>query len=181
MALQQRLNPVRSDGIRQQLHQRLGVAVADGQVLRRLKLLALPDGAAQNAVDQPRRTAVGVALGLLHCLIDGGGRRNLVQEQKLIQAQPQNVQHHRLQLLDGTGQQVLDVVIQHHPVLQHAVAQSAGQGRIPGVQPVPGNIFLQDPVGPGALLPAGNQRRQGCGSGVHRESPQLISMGWPRK
>jgi diadenylate cyclase len=67
--------------------------------------------------------------------------------------------------------------VQHISVLQHAIAQPGSQSRVTAVQPIPGNIIFQHTVGPGCLLPAGDQRIQRSPSCVH----QNPSRGWPRK
>ena len=134
-------------------------------------------GIAQNAVDQ--RGHFGV-LTIFFCQGDGfvhrGAFRDLIHLIDLVQSQMQNVPGCGMQILQLSGEQLLKVKVQLAPVLLHAVAQSCCQRRVPAVQPVPLDIVLQHAVGPGAVLPAGDQRIQRRLSGAHQ-----LSRGWPRK
>ena len=89
----------------------------------------------------------------------------------------EDIPHHRVQILHPSGEQLRQEKVQQPPVLQHAVAQPGGQGRVPAIQMVPLDIVLQHAVGPGRPLPAGDQRVQRGFSGSHT----YPSNGWPRK
>ena len=163
----------------QQLGQGLGMTVAQSRVGRRRQLVSLAQGAAEHAVNQPRSLPVGVFLALVHRLVDCGRGRNLVQKPELIESQPENIQHHRLEPRRAALDQAVQPMVQQQPVLHHAVNQPRGQGSVPAVQAVPGDIFLEGPVGPSALPAAGNQRGQRGGSGVHTASLEKLSrFGW---
>ena len=89
---------------------------------------------------------VGVLFAEVDRLIDRRRGRNFVQQQNLIGSQAQDIQHHRLQVLEPTGQNLLEIVVQQHPVLQDAIAQAAGQRRIAPVQFIAGQVFFQNAV-----------------------------------
>lgn len=134
------------------------MAVPGGQILGFGQLSPAANRSPQDAVHQARSPGIGILFALLHRLMDGGGVGDFIHIENLIQAQAQNVQHHRLQIPEPAPDQLAQVKIQKHPVLEHAVAQPGCQSRVPPVQPVSLGVFLQHPVGPGALLPAGNER-----------------------
>ena len=79
----------------------------------------------------------------------------------------QNIVNNRMQILQFSRQQLLQIMIQLQPVLHHAVAKPGGQRRIPPIQPIPGNIIFQHAVGPARLLAAGDQHIQRRFSGTH--------------
>ena len=139
------------------------------QIRRSRQGIPAPDRIAQNAVDQCCGVLLlfAVALRQIHGLIDRGGIGDLVQKQELIQPQMEDVPEHGPQVLEPSGQQLLEVVVQQCPVLQHAVGQPCGQGRVPAVQPVPGELLFQQSVGPAALGPAVFQHIQCTFSGGH--------------
>ena len=176
MAGQKPRQQIVAHAVPQQLHQLRRMTEAGGEI-RGLRQAFCPGNGAQHAVDEAGRPGVGVFLALLHRLVDAGGGGDLVGHGELVDAQAQDIQHHGLQIPELPFEESADVEIQQHPVLQHPVAQAAGQGGVPAVQAVAGDVFLQDAVGPGVPPAAGDQRRQGGGAGAHGVS----GRGWPRK
>ena len=102
------------------------------------------DGVSQDAVDQGGGIflLLAVPLSQVHGFIDGGGIGDLVQEQNLVQAQMEDVPEDGPQVLEPSGQELLEVVVQERPILQDAAGQPGGQGRIPAVQTVPGQLLF---------------------------------------
>ena len=94
----------------------------------------------------------------------------------LAKTQMENIMSHRMQILDLSGEQLLQIKVQLVPVLKDTVAKSCCQSRIPAIQPITDHIFFQNSVGPGTILAAGNQRIQRCFPGAH-----YAFRGWPRK
>ena len=154
---------------------RVAVAVSVGD-----RLFQLPLGIrrpTEHSVDQSRRFGVfAVPLGQGNRLVHRGRIGNSVQLINLVQSQMKNVPHRRVQILQPSGEQLSKIIVQLAPVLNHAIAQPGGQRRIPAVQPIPMNIGFQHPIGPGAFLPAGNQRIQRRLPGAHQPF-----RGCPRK
>ena len=151
---------------------RMAVPVLQGGGLLQCSLCA--DGIAKHCVDQPRRTALPPAIffcqqnGLVHRRVVG----DLIQLIDLIKTHVQNVTDKGMQILQLSGQQLLQEKVQHTSVLQNTVAQAGSQGRIPAVQPVTPDIIFQNTVGPGCLLPAGDQGIQSGLSCVHNHPSQ---------
>ena len=148
----------------QRINELLGMTVPDSQGIRHFQRSLGPYGIAENPVDQSRHFRLEPAIFLCqqHRLIDGGAVWNFIQFVDLVQPQVQDIPDHGVQVLHLAGEQLCQEKVQQCPVLLHAVAEPGGQGCIPAVQLVPGDIILQNAVGPGALLPAGNENIQ-CG------------------
>ena len=143
-----------------QRDQRRRMAVLCGEVGRLRQCILCAGQAPQHAVHQTRCTRIGIFFCLRHGLVDRRRVRHFIQKHDLIRAEPQNVQHHRLQILQLPAHEPAQIKIQKPPVLLHAVAQPRGQRGIPPVKPVAPRIFLQGPVRKRALPPAGDQNRQ---------------------
>ena len=142
-----------------------------------LQELALgPDGAAKNAVDQPRLTLGGIFLRQNHRLVDGGAVRHPVQVVDLVEPQMQDIPGGRVEGFQFPLQQLLQIEVQPAPVLQDPVAQPGSQGRFPSVQPVPPDGVLQHGIGPASLTAAGNEGAEG-----RFPCPHQSFRGWPRK
>ena len=94
VALQKPPGRFLTEFLRQKVHQRLGMAVSGGKILRLRQSGA--EHIPQDAVGQPSGCRICKALGLIHRLIDGGGGRNLIQKVQLIDRQTQNLPHHGL-------------------------------------------------------------------------------------
>ena len=145
---------------------RMAVAVGIGN--RLYQLSPGPRRAAQDAVDQGGRLWVfAIFLRQGHGFVYRGAVGNFVQFIDLIQPQVKNVPHHRVQVLQPSRQELLQIKVQLVPVLQDAVAQPGGQGCVPAVQAVPADILLQHAVGPGPAFAAGHQRVQRRFPGPH--------------
>ena len=189
VALEKLLRLLPPDLIQKPLHQPLRMAVAHGEIPRRRVLRKSghiqPVGHkfSQHRVDQTGRLGAAVALDHLHRLIHRSPVGDLVHKQDLIGPDPQNIQNDRLQMVGPLGTVTPDIVIQQHPVLDHAIGEPGGQSGVPAVQPVFGNGTLQAAVGPGVgagYLHQNLQRRiPGCGILflVHR----VTSTGWPAR
>ena len=161
----------------QERNQSIGMAVFIRIGSRFLQLSLCADGISQHTVDQGGSLGIAVIfLGKYHRLVDSGGFRDLVQLVDLVQSQMEDIPHHRVQIPEFPGQQLLQVKVQLAPVLRNSVAQPGSQSCIPGIQAVPLDVLLQHTVGPGPLLAAGDQRIQRRFPGAHQ-----VSRGWPRK
>ena len=150
-------------------HQTRGMGVFRGQIGGRQQDVPAAGGIAQDAIDQGRGVLLlfAVALGQIHGLIDGSGLGDLVQKQDLIQSQMEDIPEHRPQILQPPSQELLQIVVEERPVLQNAVSKAGGQGGIPAIQTVPGELLFEHAVGPAALGAAVFQHLK-CGlSGGH--------------
>ena len=158
----------------QQIHQNLGMAVFVHPGGGLLQGIFFSGGLSQDGVDQSRGVALffAVFLGQGHGFVDRSAVRHPVQLEELIQAQMENIVDHGVQILDLAGEELLEVEVQLHPVLEHAVAEAGSQTCIPAVQAVPDNVLLHDAVGPGALLAAGDQGIQGGFTCAHISPPE---------
>ena len=165
----------------QQIDQSLGMAVAVFQAGGLLQLALGAHSAAQHRVHKPRGGALKAAILLCQChrFIDSGAVRDLVQFIDLIQAQMQDIPHHRMQILNLARQQLGQEKVQQVSVLQHAIAQPGSKGSVPSVQAVPCDIIFQHAIRPGRLLAAGDQGIQ-CRLSCAHNNPSS-SWGWPRK
>ena len=172
VGLQHSFQPVLANVALKECDQSGGMGIFRRQIRRSRQGIPAPDRIAQNAVDQCCGVLLlfAVALRQVHGLIDRGGIGDLVQKQELVQPQMEDVPEHGPQVLEPSGQQLLKVVVQQRPVLQHAVGKPCGQGRVPAVQPVPGELLFQQSVGPAALGPAVFQHIQCAFSGGHIRS-----------
>ena len=171
VAFQQRFDGVLSHTFLQKLDQLLRMAVFRRQIRRLRQRVSASRHRAQQPVDESRRAPVRIALALLDRLIDRRRHRDLIQKYDLERAQPQDIQHDRLKLPQLPVQEVRNIKIQQHPVLQHAVAEPAGQRRVARIEPVAGDILLQDAVRPCILPSCGDQRRQRRRSSIHVPIP----------
>ena len=118
------------------------MTVSGSQIIRLTQRVLIPYECAQYAVDQSRRRTIGVALGLLHRLIDRRRYGHPVTEQDLIRAEAQNIQHDRLELFELAFHLLRQIIIQQHPILQHAVTQPRSKSRVAAVERVARDIFL---------------------------------------
>ena len=184
-----RLRLLLADEGKQTLHQPPGVAVSQGESLRRAALgqgrHILPIGGKfpQDGVDHTRRLFPAVALGHLHGLVDGGTGRHLIQKQDLVAPQTQDVADDGLQPFRALAAPAADIVVQQHPVLDHPVAQAGGQRRIPAVQLIFGDGALQAAVGPCVGAVHLHQDLQSGLSGVRLSHVvhTVTCTGWPAR
>ena len=150
---QEALRFLRTQQVDQPFHQPLGMAVADGQIVRRSTgqrrhIHPVSHKFPQHGVDHAGRLgAVGTA-GHLHRLVHRSVMGDLIHKQDLVTADAQNVANDALQLFCLLGAVAADVVIQQHLVLHHAVAQTGGQRRLTTVQLIFGNGALETAVRP---------------------------------
>ena len=91
-------------------HEPLGVLAAQREVLRRMalaaregRLLGLTHRRAQDGIDETRKPLHAHALGELHGRVTGCGGRHLVEVEDLVEAEPQDLAHERLNLADGAA------------------------------------------------------------------------------
>ena len=101
-----------------------------------------PRQRAKRSVCHSRSLLVHVPLRLLDGLVDRRRIRDFVQQQNLIRAKAQNVQHRRLQARKSARHNLLQIMIQQHPVLHHAVGKRSCQRRVAPLEPVALHIFL---------------------------------------
>ena len=158
----------------QQIHQHLGMAVLVHPGSGLLQGIFFSGGLSQDGVDQSRGVTLffAVFLGQSHGFVHRSAVRHPVQLKELVQAQMENIVDHGVQILDLAGEELLEVEVQLHPILEHAVAESGGQTCIAAVQAVPDNVLLHDAVGPGALFTAGDQGIQGGFTCAHISPPE---------
>ena len=186
---QELLGLIGADQVQQPQHQPLGMAIPQGQVVRRGPLgqvrhihpvLHKPP---QHGVDHTGGLGPPVAAGHLHRLVDGGPVGHPVHKQYLIAADAQDAADHRLQPLRLLGAPAADVIVQQHPVLHHPIAQAGGKGRVPAVQPVLGDQTAQGLIGPGVGLVHLHQRIQGHipGAALLPGAHASTCRGWPRR
>ena len=118
------------------------MTVARGKILRLAEALLLPRQRAQTAVGHTGGFFVYIMFRLFDRLIDRCRIRNFVQQQNLIRAEPQNIEHHRLQPGHRSANDLRKIKVQQQPVLHHAVDQLRRQRCSAPVQPVALHIFL---------------------------------------
>ena len=143
----------------QLLDKGFGMAVLFFQCSRLFQRAEGTNRISEHCIDKAWSEALLFAVPLcqVHGFIHRSGLGDLVQKIDLIKAQVQNIPHRRMQILQFAAEQLLQIVIQQPPVLQHTVAQPRTERCIPPIQPIPGHIFFQYAVGPGCLFPAGDQ------------------------
>ena len=141
---------------------------------RLLQAVLFISGLSQNGVDQSGSEPLlfAILLRQINGFVDGGGIGDTVQLKKLVQAQMENIVDHGMEVFDLAGEELLEVEVQLHPVLEHAVAEAGSQTCVSAVQPVPDDVLLHDAVGPGALLAAGDQGIQGGFTCAHISPPE---------
>ena len=183
------LGLIRPHQVQQPQHQPLGMAVPQGEIVRRgpfrqvRHIHPMLHEPPQHSVDHTGGLGPSPAAGHLHRLVDGSPVGYLIHKQDLVAADAQDAPDHRLQPLRLLGAPAANVVVQQHAVLHNAVAQAGGKGSVPAVQPVLGNEPPQGLVGPGVGLIHLHQRVQGYISGAALLPGRHASTcrGWPRR
>jgi hypothetical protein len=128
-------------------------------------------GTAQDGVDKPG-AARRLGLGQLDRLADGRVGGDPVEEDELEGPEPQRGQQRGLQALDRPRGQRRDHVVERRDALDGAVGQLRGQRAVAGVQAGAGQLAVERPVGPGALLEDPSHDRVGdCTRGAHHGVP----------
>ena len=176
MGRKQGLQLFRADAVAQQVHEGLGMTVADGEILRQSKCVLRAEHGPQNAVDQTGGAGVGAAPGLIHGLADSGGGRDLIRKGELADGQPKNIQNDGLELLQTAPNEAGEPEVDQHPVLQDPEAQAGRQGRVAAVQTVAGKVLLESAVRPCPRAAAGDQGGERGISGGHGSSLQVDGM-----
>ena len=118
------------------------MAVCYREVFGLFEAPLFPRQRAKRSVCHSRSLLVHVPLRLLDGFVDRRRVRNLIQQQNLIRAETQNIQHRGLQARKPTGYNLLQIMIQQHPVLHHAVGKRSCQRRVAPLEPVALHIFL---------------------------------------
>ena len=109
-------------------HEPLGVLAAQCEVLRRMslaaresRLLGLAHRRAQDGIDEARKPLHAHALGEVHGRVAGSGGRHLVEVEDLVEAEPQDLAHERLDLADGAADVAAQDPIERAASLHSAV------------------------------------------------------------
>jgi len=139
---QERLQRVLPERLLQKLYKGLWMAVSGGEIPRLRQAALLAHDGAQNAVYKTGGARVGIFSGFVYRLVHGGRVGDLIQLCDLIDAKPENIQHHGLQIAQARVQIVRDIEIQQHPVLQHAVAEPARERCVAPVEPAADDVFF---------------------------------------
>ena len=113
-------------------------------------------------------------------LVDGRSRRDTVKCVKLADAKAQDIQHPRLQLLNGRRAELRKQKIIIIPVLQYAERERGGQGGLSSVESFPLHRAIEHGGEPGVVFSAALERKQSDLPRVHQSTvPSMI--GWPRR
>ena len=125
---------------------------------------ALAPGAPQHRVDELEARPAG-RLRQLDALVDGGVRRDAVEEQQLQHAEPQRVAHRRVEPLDRPAGAGGDHVVERAAALHRAVGELRRERALARVEPGARRLGRERAVGVRAVPLDAPQHRRGDAAG----------------
>ena len=140
-------------------HEPFRVLAGEGEVLRRMalaaregRLLGLAHRRAQNGIDEARKPLHAHALGEVYSRVAGSGGRHLVEVEDLVEAEPQDLAHERLDLADGAADVAAQDPVERAPRLHGAVDELRDKAAVLLAEVHLAQRLCKSHIGVGAVL-----------------------------